>query len=85
MSGITLATIVIEAGETSGARLQARIALQHGRTVFLLRALYEQHQWARKYVDVGAYGTAAIAVKTPQEIVDRLEGTQGGQRVLSVA
>jgi DNA protecting protein DprA len=85
MSGISLATIVIEAGETSGARLQARVALQHGRTVFLLRSLVEKHQWARKYVENGAYGTTAIPVETTAEIVERLEGTTGDQQALSVA
>jgi len=84
MSGICLATIVIEAGQTSGARLQARVALQHGRTVFLLRSLVEQHEWARKYVEIGAYGTFAIPVETSGEIVERLEGTTR-QKIVSVA
>lgn len=84
MSGICLATVVVEARETSGARLQARVALQHGRTVFLLRSLVEEHAWARKYVEVGAYGTFAIAIETTAEIVERLEGT-GPAKVLSVA
>ncbi|MGE4174575.1 MAG: DNA-processing protein DprA, partial [Thermoleophilia bacterium] len=39
MSGIALATVVIEASHTSGARMQARIALEHGRPVFLMRSL----------------------------------------------
>ena len=33
MSGLSLATVVVEASEASGARLQARVALQHGRAV----------------------------------------------------
>jgi DNA processing protein len=48
MSGYTLATVVIEAGERSGSRIQARLALQHGRHVFLMRTLLE-HAWARDY------------------------------------
>lgn len=48
MSGLTQATIVIEASETSGARTQARLALSHGRPVVLLRSLIETHEWARK-------------------------------------
>jgi DNA processing protein len=74
MSGLSLATVVVEAGETSGARLQARVALQHGRTVFLLQSLVEQHAWAQRYATEGAYGTHAIAVSSPDEIIDRLEG-----------
>ena len=36
MSGLTLATVVIEASRTSGARMQARFALEHGRRCFSL-------------------------------------------------
>ena len=39
MSGIALATIVIEASHTSGARTQARHALAHGRPVLLMDSL----------------------------------------------
>lgn len=46
MSGFSFATVVIEASEKSGARMQARLALQHGRPVLLLEQL-RQHQWAR--------------------------------------
>jgi DNA processing protein len=45
MSGLALATVVVEAGEVSGSRMQARLALQHNRPVFLLRSLLE-HDWA---------------------------------------
>lgn len=75
MSGLSLATVVIEAGETSGARIQARSALQHGRTVFLLRSLVEQTPWARKLVDQGVQGVTAITVASPSEITRRLVPT----------
>lgn len=48
MSGYALATVVVEASYRSGARMQARLALQHGRHVFLMRSLL-QHDWARDY------------------------------------
>lgn len=48
MSGYAAATVVVEAGGRSGARMQARLALQHGRPVFLLESLL-QHDWARQY------------------------------------
>ncbi len=48
MSGYALATVVVEAAYQSGARMQARLALQHGRHVFLMRSLL-QHDWARGY------------------------------------
>ncbi len=48
MSGLTLGTVVVEASQTSGARMQARLALAQGRTVFLVDALLGQ-QWAREF------------------------------------
>ena len=36
MSGCSVATVVVEAGEHSGARIQARVAVEHGQHVFLL-------------------------------------------------
>lgn len=53
MSGYAAATVVIEAAWKSGARMQARLALEHGRPVFLHKSLLE-HDWARSYVARGA-------------------------------
>ena len=50
MSGYALATVVVEAGHRSGSRVQARLALQHGRHVFLMRSLLE-HAWTRDYAE----------------------------------
>jgi hypothetical protein len=36
MSGISQGTAVIEASETSGAKMQARIALEQGKRAFLM-------------------------------------------------
>jgi DNA processing protein len=47
MSGYGLATIVIEAGETSGARAQARMAVEHGRPVILMDAVVATNTWAQ--------------------------------------
>jgi DNA processing protein len=49
MSGISLATVIAEAGETSGARVQARRALAHGRPVFLLESLTDTQPWACEF------------------------------------
>ena len=49
-SGYSLATVVIEAAWRSGARSQARLALQHGRSVVMPRELLE-HDWARDYAE----------------------------------
>jgi DNA processing protein len=45
MSGLSRGSVVIEASERSGARVQARLALAHGRPVFLLERLLGQ-AWA---------------------------------------
>jgi DNA processing protein len=68
MSGLALATVVIEASDVSGARMQARLALDHGRPVFLLRSLLE-HEWAREYA--GRSGT--YVVDDADEVMTHLE------------
>jgi len=50
MSGYGLATVVIEAGETSGARAQARMAVEHGRQVILTNQVVTQNPWAQRLV-----------------------------------
>jgi len=47
MSGYSLATIVVEAGEQSGARVQARLAIEHGRPVILTDSVVDASDWAR--------------------------------------
>lgn len=51
MSGYGLATIVVEAGELSGARAQARMAVEHGRPVILSDLVVHSTEWARTLVD----------------------------------
>jgi DNA processing protein len=68
MSGIALATVVIEASQTSGARLQARLALAHGRPVLLSDALLTQ-PWAKELA--GRPGTHVV--RSPSEVTDVVE------------
>lgn len=68
MSGLTLGTVVVEASPTSGARAQARLALAHGRPVFLMHSLLEQ-QWARDC----ASAPGAYVVRSPEEITTAVE------------
>jgi DNA processing protein len=63
MSGLTLGSVVVEATRTSGARIQARLALAHGRPVFLLRRLLRE-AWARDF----AARPGAHVVSEPAEI-----------------
>jgi DNA processing protein len=50
MSGYSAATVVVEAPAKSGARIQARLALAHGRPVIMPRELL-QNDWAREYAE----------------------------------
>lgn len=68
MSGLARATVVVEASHTSGARMQARLAVEHGRPVFLLRSLLE-HKWAQQFEGrPGVY-----VVDEGSEVVEHLE------------
>lgn len=51
MSGMGLGTVVVEASDTSGARMQARFALEHGKQLFLVESLVLRQTWARRYAD----------------------------------
>ncbi|SOD71195.1 DNA processing protein [Jatrophihabitans sp. GAS493] len=66
MSGFAAATVVIEAEWKSGARMQARLALEHGRPVFLHESLL-RHDWAQGYVTRGA-----VVVRTATDVLDQL-------------
>jgi DNA processing protein len=63
MSGLTLGSVIVEASPTSGARVQARAALAHGRPVFLLGSLLAQ-AWAREL----ARRPGTHVVDSPEEI-----------------
>jgi DNA processing protein len=53
-SGMAVGTVVIEASGKSGARMQARLALEHGKRVLLMRDLVMQEDWAQLYERRGA-------------------------------
>lgn len=61
MSGIAQGTVVVEASSTSGAKMQARLALEHGKRAFLLKTLVTDQPWAQKYIaERGAIEVADI-------------------------
>lgn len=73
MSGLARATVVVEASHTSGARMQARLGLEHGRPVFLMEPLLE-HAWAREFAErPGAY-----VVGGGDEVIGGLERLYSG-------
>ena len=57
MSGISLATIIMEAGETSGALKQADYALKQGRDVLIPQSALNNSSisWPKKYLKKGAH------------------------------
>jgi DNA processing protein len=57
ISGLSLATVVVESSHTGGSRLQARLALEQGRPVFLWHRLLEQ-PWARDFARRPGVGVA---------------------------
>jgi DNA processing protein len=68
MSGLALATVVVEASHTSGSRVQARLALAQGRPVFLLESLLDQ-AWAREC----AARPGAHVIRRPSDITTVVE------------
>lgn len=71
MSALTQATIIVEAGETSGTLTQARAALAQGRKLFILDNCFlnPNINWPEKYLKKGA-----IRVKSIEDILKNLEG-----------
>ena len=59
-SGLSLGTIVVEAGETSGAKMQAEAAIAHGKRVFLVEQLTRQ-PWAQEMAESPQVTVAASA------------------------
>lgn len=79
MSGYAAATVVVEAGETSGARIQARNALAHGRPVVLTGQVM-QREWAKTFATKpGVYVVHSTMelVEAVDEILSRLPSETG--------
>jgi len=72
MSGLSRGTVIVEAGETSGTRTQARAALEHGRRVFILANVVDRRDWAREFVETGRYGATATVVRSSDDILTAL-------------
>lgn len=68
MSGMAIGTVVVEASATSGAKSQARQALNHGKRLFLVRSLVLQEEWAKRY----AAKPATTVVDSVDDILDVL-------------
>jgi DNA processing protein len=68
MSGMAAGTVVVEASQTSGARMQARLALEHGKRLFLPETLVEAQEWAARY----ATRPGVTVVSDLENILDEL-------------
>lgn len=73
MSGISLSTIIMEAGETSGALKQADYALKQGRDVLIPQSALDNPliKWPHKYVEKGAHSFSTL--KQVLEILNKNE------------
>jgi DNA processing protein len=60
MSGLTLASVIVEASPTSGTRVQARHALAQGRKLVMMAQVLA-HQWARELVEMPGVTVAETA------------------------
>jgi DNA processing protein len=69
MSGMGVGTVVVEASSTSGAKMQARLALDHGKRLFLVESLVMHEKWARDY----AQRPGATVVKSVDDVLAALE------------
>lgn len=67
-SGISQGTVVIEASRTSGAKMQARLAHEHGKRVWLIHSLVTGQDWAARMVADGR----AREVYSTREVIDDL-------------
>lgn len=70
MSGYGRASIIVEAGETSGTRIQARLAVAHGRPVILSRSVATSTSWGREYTGRPGVVVASDAAHAVELAVD---------------
>ncbi|WP_253771951.1 DNA-processing protein DprA [Goodfellowiella coeruleoviolacea] len=79
MSGYGLATIVVAASELSGARIQARAAVAHGRPVILMEAVAAGTNWGQALL-----GQPDVFVaRDPAEAVKHVEGVLADEQQIA--
>lgn len=76
MSGYGLATVVVEAGEHSGARAQARMAVEHGRPVILTDLVVNSTDWGKALVGRPGVSVAASIEDVRSAIVEIRRATK---------
>lgn len=68
MSGMAVGTVVVEASATSGAKMQARLALEHGKRLFLVDSLVMTQEWAQRYAE----RAGVTVVRRAEDVIDVL-------------
>ncbi|GAA0970721.1 hypothetical protein GCM10009555_020100 [Acrocarpospora macrocephala] len=74
MSGYAIATIIVEASEHSGTRIQARKAVEHGRPVILMSTVIDRTSWGQQMADrpdVHVANTVDEAMRIVETVLDR--------------
>lgn len=62
MSGLGRASVIVEAGEHSGTRIQARVAVEHGRPVIVTDLVVKATSWGKAMRDrPGVYVAGSTA------------------------
>jgi DNA processing protein len=83
MSGYGRATVVVEAGEHSGTRAQARMAVEHGRPVILTEQVVASTEWAKSLVDRPRVYRAATAADVLSFVHEILESDTSVDRLVT--
>ncbi len=88
MSGISQGTAVIEASSTSGAKMQARLAIEQGKRAFLMSSLVTSEAWAKGYlekrgaIEVNAVDDVVKWLRSPEQV--EMQSSQRSQLALEL-
>jgi DNA processing protein len=83
MSGLGLASVIAEATEYSGSRIQARLAVEHGRPVILTDHIVKSTCWGRQLQNRPAVYVAGSTADV-MGIVDSLSRDRNGAGEVAV-
>lgn len=78
MAGMSIATIIVEASETSGALHQATASMNEGRLLFIMKSILSNKNltWPSRYIDKGA-----IILDSPETLLESLSSRLESQLV----
>lgn len=70
MAAISDATVIVEAGDTSGSLIQARAALKQGKKVFIMQSCFENPNitWPEKFEKKGA-----VRIRDKDDLLEALD------------